>query len=62
MKSTNPLRYVLVLVPMLAALVVMPSAFADATSNAVVLDEPFAFSLAAVVARGGWQLVTRGRA
>ena len=44
MKSTNPLRYVLVLVPMLAALVVMPAAFADATSNAVVLDEPFAVS------------------
>ncbi len=26
------------------------------------LDEPFAFILAAVVALGGWQLVTRGRA
>jgi hypothetical protein len=39
-RSTNPLRHVLVLVPVLAALVVVP---ATSAGPAVVLDEPIAF-------------------
>jgi len=41
MKSTNPLRHVLLLVPVLAALVVVP---ATSAGPSVVIDEPMAFT------------------
>jgi hypothetical protein len=41
MKATNPLRYVLVLVPVLAALVIVP---ATSAGPSVVIDEPLVFS------------------